>query len=144
MPAQVKSGGKLEPTRRPHRQTRPAWSRLDCFKPNPQRLINRPTATLARRRRAQGADQRRLVAGKTARCSIRGCEPVSRDEWASAPRDAVLNPWHSQEKLGETLLDHLVYLKAKTGGDKSMPEKRESSEDAYGVVPQDPRDRAKA
>ena len=42
------------------------------------------------------------------------------------------------------LLGHLVYLKAKAGGDNSMPEKREPLEDAEGAVPQDPRDRAKA
>ena len=41
-------------------------------------------------------------------------------------------------------LGHLVYLKAKAGGDNSMPEKRESPEDAYGAVPRDPRDKAKA
>ena len=41
-------------------------------------------------------------------------------------------------------LGHLVYLKAKAGGEKSMPEKREPLEDAEGAVPQDPRDRAKA
>ena len=41
-------------------------------------------------------------------------------------------------------LGHLVYLKAKAGGDNSMPEKREPLEDAEGAVPQDPRDRAKA
>ncbi len=41
-------------------------------------------------------------------------------------------------------LGHRVHLKAKTGGDNSMPEKRESLEDAEGAVPQDPRDRAKA
>jgi hypothetical protein len=41
-------------------------------------------------------------------------------------------------------LGHLVHLKAKAGGDNSMPEKRESLEDAEGAVPQDPRDRAKA
>ena len=41
-------------------------------------------------------------------------------------------------------LGHLVYLKAKAGGEKSMPEKRESLEDAEGAVLQDPRDRAKA
>ena len=41
-------------------------------------------------------------------------------------------------------LGHLVYLKAKAGGENSMPEKREPLEDAEGVVPQDPRDRAKA
>jgi hypothetical protein len=42
------------------------------------------------------------------------------------------------------LLGHLVHLRAKAGGDNSMPEKRESPEDAEGAVPQDPRDRAKA
>ena len=42
------------------------------------------------------------------------------------------------------LLGHLVNLKAKAGGDNSMPEKRETLEDAEGAVPQDPCDRAKA
>ena len=42
------------------------------------------------------------------------------------------------------LLGHLVYLRAKAGGEKSMPEKREPLEDAEGAVPQDPRDKAKA
>jgi len=83
MPAQVQSGGKPEPTRRLHRETRPARSRLDGFKPNPQRLISGPAATLATRRRAPGAGHKRPVGGKTARCSIRGREPVSRDEWAT-------------------------------------------------------------
>jgi len=41
-------------------------------------------------------------------------------------------------------LGHLVHLKAKAGGDNSMPEKREPPEDAEGAVLQDPRDRAKA
>ena len=41
-------------------------------------------------------------------------------------------------------LGHLVDLKAKARGDKSMPEKREPLEDAEGAVLQDPRDRAKA
>ena len=41
-------------------------------------------------------------------------------------------------------LGHRVYLKAKAGGDNSMPEKREPLEDAEGAVPQGPRDRAKA
>ena len=41
-------------------------------------------------------------------------------------------------------LGHLVYLKAKAGGEKSMPEKREPPEGAEGAVLQDPRDRAKA
>jgi hypothetical protein len=38
-PAQVKSGGKLEPTRQPRRETRVAWSKLHCLKPNPERMI---------------------------------------------------------------------------------------------------------
>jgi hypothetical protein len=42
------------------------------------------------------------------------------------------------------LLGHLVDLRAKAGGEKSMPEKREPLEGAEGAVPQDPRDRAKA
>ena len=42
------------------------------------------------------------------------------------------------------LLGHLVYLKAKAGGDNSMPEKRGPLGDAEGVVPRDPRDKAKA
>ena len=42
------------------------------------------------------------------------------------------------------LLGHSTYLKVKAGGDKSMSEKRESLEDAEGVVPQDPCDKAKA
>src|SRR5215831_8657518 len=41
-------------------------------------------------------------------------------------------------------LGHRVYLRAKAGGDKSMPEKRGSLEDAKGAAPQGPRDRAKA
>ena len=41
-------------------------------------------------------------------------------------------------------MGHLVDLKAKAGGDNSMQEKREPLEDAEGVVPQDPRERAKA
>ena len=41
-------------------------------------------------------------------------------------------------------LGHLVYLKAKPGGEKSMPETRESSEGVYDAVPQGPRDKAKA
>ena len=61
-----------------------------------------------------------------------------------APRDAVLNPWHSQEELGGTFLGHRVYLKAKARGDKSMPEKRGPLEGTEGVAPQDPRDKAKA
>jgi hypothetical protein len=41
-------------------------------------------------------------------------------------------------------LGHLVYLKVKAGGEKSMPEKRESPEGVYGAVPQGPHDKAKA
>jgi hypothetical protein len=83
-PAQVKSGGWPEPSDRPScREPRPAWLRLDCLKPNPERMINGPVATVARRRRASGADHNRPVAGKTARCSDRGDEPGSRDEWAT-------------------------------------------------------------
>ena len=42
------------------------------------------------------------------------------------------------------LLSHPIDLKAKAGGEKSMPEKREIPEGAEAVVPQDPRDKAKA
>ena len=41
-------------------------------------------------------------------------------------------------------LGHRVDLKAKAGGENSMPEKREVLEDAEDTVLQDPRDRAKA
>ena len=37
-----------------------------------------------------------------------------------------------------------MHLKAKAGGDKSMSEKREGPEDAYGPVLQGPHDTAKA
>ena len=42
------------------------------------------------------------------------------------------------------LLGHPIDLKAKAGGEKSMSEKRGSLEGAEGVVPQDPRDKAKS
>src|SRR3954466_8780774 len=42
------------------------------------------------------------------------------------------------------LLGHLVDLRAKAGGEKSMPEKQETLEGVEGAVLQDPRDRAKA
>jgi hypothetical protein len=42
------------------------------------------------------------------------------------------------------LLGHRANLKAKAGGDDSMPEEREPPEGAEGAVPRDPRDRAKA
>src|SRR3954462_7309209 len=64
-PAQVKSGGKLEPTRRPRRATRGARSRLHCLKPHPERMIKCPAETLVRRRRVTGAGHRLVVAGKT-------------------------------------------------------------------------------
>ena len=41
-------------------------------------------------------------------------------------------------------LGHLVDLKVKAGGEKSMPEKRESPEGVYGAVPRGPRDKTKA
>jgi len=41
-------------------------------------------------------------------------------------------------------LGHPIHLEVKAEGDKSMSEKRKSSEDAYGVVPQGPHDMAKA
>ena len=41
-------------------------------------------------------------------------------------------------------LGHLVHLKAKAGGDNSMPEKRGPPEGAEGGAPQDPRDKVKA
>ncbi len=41
-------------------------------------------------------------------------------------------------------MGHPIYLPAKAGGDKSMSEKRETLEDAYGAVLQGPRDMAKA
>jgi hypothetical protein len=61
-----------------------------------------------------------------------------------APRNAVLDPWRSQERFGGTPLGHLIHLKAKAGGEKSMSEKQETSEGAYGAVLQGPLDRAKA
>jgi len=61
-----------------------------------------------------------------------------------APRDAVLNPWHSQEEFGGILLGHPIYLKAKTGGEKSMWEKQGALEGVYRVALQDPYDRVKA
>jgi hypothetical protein len=46
--------------------------------------------------------------------------------------------------LEEILLGHPIDLKAKAGGEKSMSEKRETREDAEGVVLQGPCDMAKA
>jgi len=42
------------------------------------------------------------------------------------------------------LLGHPIDLMAKAGGEKSMSEKRGPLEGAEGVVPQDPRDKAKS
>ena len=42
------------------------------------------------------------------------------------------------------LLGHPIDLKAKAGGEKSMPEKQEMSEGTEDIVLRDPRDRAKA
>jgi hypothetical protein len=61
-----------------------------------------------------------------------------------APRNAVLNPWRSQEEPGGMFLGHRVHLKAKARGENSMLEKRGPLEDAKGAAPQDPRDKAKA
>ena len=68
----------------------------------------------------------------------------SRMSREGAPRDAVLNSWHSQGEFGRILSGHPIYLKAKARGDNSMSEKRESLEGVYGAVLQDLRDRAKA
>ena len=56
----------------------------------------------------------------------------------------MLNPWRSQEEPGGMFLGHRVYLKAKAGGENSMPEKRGSPEDAKDAAPQGPRDMVKA
>ena len=82
-PAQVKSHGKPESTRRPHGEPRLVWSRLDCLKPNSERLIKRSVVTSVLRRRATGDNPRRLGTVKTAGSSNRGDEPGSRDEWAT-------------------------------------------------------------
>src|SRR5947208_17097802 len=62
-PAQVKSGGKLEPTRRTRRETRMARPGLNCSKSNPERMIKDPAEKLVRRRRASGAEHRLDVVG---------------------------------------------------------------------------------
>jgi hypothetical protein len=69
---------------------------------------------------------------------------LSRVQGNCAPRNARLNLWRSQKKLGEMLLGHPIYLKMKVGGEKSISEKRESLEDAEGVVLRGPCDMAKA
>ena len=82
-PAQVKSGGKLEPTRQPRRETRVARPRLDCLKPNPERMIKGPAETLVRRRRALGADPSAIRGWQDRPIERSGSEPGSRDEWAT-------------------------------------------------------------
>jgi group II intron reverse transcriptase/maturase len=57
---------------------------------------------------------------------------------------AVLNPCYRQEELRGTLLGHLVDLKAKARGEKSLPAKREALEHAEGADRQDPCDMAQA
>src|SRR5262245_38796596 len=69
---------------------------------------------------------------------------LSRVRLMRAPRNAGLNLWRSQKKLGEMLLGNPIYLKTKVGGEKSMSEKQESLEDAEGDVLQGPCDMAKA
>jgi hypothetical protein len=61
-----------------------------------------------------------------------------------APRDAVLNPWHSQEGFGGGPLGHPMHLKAKAGGDKSLSDKQGVSEDADAAARQGPRETANA
>ena len=61
-----------------------------------------------------------------------------------APRDAVLNPCHRQERIGGRPLGHPIHLKAKARGDKSMSEKQGVAEDAYDTALQGPCDRGKA
>jgi hypothetical protein len=55
-----------------------------------------------------------------------------------------LNSRPRREKSGETLLGHRSHPTAKVSGDQSMIEKRETGEPARPVVPQGPRDKAKA
>ena len=76
MPARVKSGGKPEPIRRPRRETRMVWPRLDSLKPNPQRLIKRPTATSARRRCASDADHKVWWSARPSGAAIGDVNPI--------------------------------------------------------------------
>ena len=89
--------------------------------------------------------RRKNAAHKSARMPVtRGLALRSRVPGNCAPRDAVLHPCRRQERFGEKPLGHPIYLKAKAGGDKSMPEKQGVVEDAYAVARQGPRDKAKA
>jgi hypothetical protein len=56
----------------------------------------------------------------------------------------VLNPWFNQERFGGRPLGHPTDRMPKGLWDKSMLEKRETSEDAYGAVPRGSRDMVKA
>jgi len=80
-----------------------------------------------------------LETGVRKRVSLRS--PVRENR---APRDAVLNPWCNQERLGGRPLGHPTHRMSKDSRDNSLLEKRETSEDAEGVVWQDPYDRVKA
>src|SRR5262247_4126888 len=73
--------------------------------------------------------------GESKACAFGSSEiGLSRMKGNCAPRDAVLNPWHSQERFGGTPLGHPTDLKAKARGDKSMSEKRGVAEDAYAAA----------
>ena len=85
-----------------------------------------------------------LASCKTASRDRGVVKGLSRVRGNCAPRDAGLNPCRRQERIGGRPLGHPIHLKAKAGGDKSMSEKREASEDAYEVVLQGPRDMVKA
>ncbi len=62
----------------------------------------------------------------------------------SAPRDAASDSLHSREMFRSIHLGHPIYLKVKTGEDKSMSEKRRTQEGVDGVVLQVPHDTVKA
>ena len=61
-----------------------------------------------------------------------------------AVRRFVVSPTQSGGTWRRVFLGHLAYLNAKARGDQSMPGKRWPSEGVQGVVPRDPRDKAKA
>jgi hypothetical protein len=110
--------------------------------------VNRPTIDWRQVHRNVRRLQMRIVkvtqnCGETASQEGRwkGLSGISRK---CAPRNARLNLWRSQKKLGEMLLGHPIYLKMKIGGEKSISEKRESLEDAEGGVLRGPCDMAKA
>ena len=57
---------------------------------------------------------------------------------------AALNPWYNQERIGGRPLGHPTYRMSKDSWDKSMLEKQETLEDAYGAVPRGSREMVKA